>query len=99
MPDEWKIGVIVPIFIRKGDVISCGSYRGVKLLEHAMEIVERTLERQIQTLINLNEMQFGFIFKWNIKRRRMQEDYQKRTRTCICVLLIWKMLLIEFPEK
>ena len=40
MPDEWKTSVIVPIFKGKGDVMSCGSYRRVKLLEHAMKIVE-----------------------------------------------------------
>ena len=45
MPDEWKTSVIVPIFEGKGHVMSCGSYRGVKLLEHAMKIVERVLER------------------------------------------------------
>ena len=32
MPDEWKTSVIVPIFKGKDDVMSCGSYRGVKLL-------------------------------------------------------------------
>ena len=32
MPDEWKTSVIVPIFKRKGNVMSWGSYRGVKLL-------------------------------------------------------------------
>ena len=26
MPDEWKTGVIVPIFKGKGNVMSCGSY-------------------------------------------------------------------------
>ena len=61
MPDEWKTSVIVPIFKGKGDVMSCGSYRGVKLLEHVMKIVERVLESQIRTLVNLNEMQFGFM--------------------------------------
>ena len=60
MPDEWKTSVIVPIFKGKGDVMSCGSIRGVKLLEHAMKIVERVLERGIRTLVNLNEMQFRF---------------------------------------
>ena len=49
MPDEWKTSVIVPFFKGKGDVISCGSYRGVKLLEHPMKIVERLLERRIRT--------------------------------------------------
>ena len=36
MPDEWKTNEIVPIFKENGNVMSCGSYRGVKLLEHAL---------------------------------------------------------------
>ena len=47
MPEEWKTDVIVPIFKGKGGVMSCGSYRGVKLLEHAMKIDKRVLRRQI----------------------------------------------------
>ena len=42
----------VPIFKGKGDVLNCGSYRGVKPLEHALKIVERALKRQIRTPIN-----------------------------------------------
>ena len=52
MPDEWKTSVIVSIFKGKGDLMCCGSYRGVKLLENAMKIVERVLEGQIRTLVN-----------------------------------------------
>ena len=47
MPEEWKTSVVVPIFKGKGDVMDCGAYRGVKLLEHAMKIVERVLEKII----------------------------------------------------
>ena len=61
MPDEWKTIVIAPIFKGKSDVMSCGSYRGVKLLEHAMKNVEKLLERRIRTLVNLNKMPFGFM--------------------------------------
>ena len=85
MLDEWKTSVIVPIFKGKGDVMSCESYREVKLLEHAMKIVERVLERRIRTLINLNEMQFGFMpGKGTVDAifivRRMQEEYQKKDK-------------------
>ena len=52
MSDEWKDSVIAPIFKEKGDVMSGGSYREVKLLEHAMKIVERILQRRIRTLVN-----------------------------------------------
>ena len=85
MPDEWKTNVIVPIFKGKGDVISCGSYRGVKLLEHAIKIVEKVLERRILTLISLNEMQFGFMpGKKTVDAifivRKMQVEYQKKDK-------------------
>ena len=103
MPDERKTGVIVPIFKGKGNVMSFGSYRGVKLLEHAMKIVERVLERRIRTPVNLNKMQFEFMpGKETVDAifivRRMQGNI-KRTRSCICVLLTWKKLLIECQEK
>ena len=53
--------VIVPIFKEMGDVMSCGLYREVKLIEHAMTIVQKVLGKRTRTLINLNEMQFGFM--------------------------------------
>ena len=40
MPNEWQTDVLVPIFIGKKDLKSCYAYRGVKLLEHAIEIVK-----------------------------------------------------------
>ena len=47
MPEEWKTSVVVPIFKGKGDVKSCGAYRGVKSLEHAMKIMKRVLKKRI----------------------------------------------------
>ena len=41
--------------------MDCGAYRGVKLLEHAMKIVERVLKNRIRELVMTDEMQFGFI--------------------------------------
>ena len=61
MPDVWKTCVIVPIFKGKGDVMSCGSYREVKLQEHTMKIAKRVLERRIRALYYLNKMQFGLV--------------------------------------
>ena len=55
--------MIVLVFKGKGYVMSCGSFSGVKLLEHATKIVERVLERQIQTLINLNKTYPAFSSK------------------------------------
>ena len=75
--------------------MSCGSYRGVKLLEHAMKIVERVLGRRKRTLINLNKMQFGFMpGKGAVDAifmvRRMQEEYQKDKKLYVCFVDIEK---------
>ena len=56
-----KTNVVVPMFKGKGDVMSCGSCRGVKLLECAIKIIERVLQGQIRTPIDLNKMRFGYM--------------------------------------
>ena len=43
MPADWATSVVIPIFKGKGDIVNCGMYSGVKLLEHAMKIVEKVL--------------------------------------------------------
>ena len=61
IPDKWKTNVVVPIFQGKGDVMNCGLYRGVKLLEHGKKIIERVLKRRIRALVDFDEAQFGFM--------------------------------------
>ena len=104
MPDGWKTSVIVPIFKGKGDVMSCGSYRGMKLLEYAMRIVERVLERRIRTLVNLNEMQFGFMpGKETVDAifivRRMQEEYQKKDKKLYMCFVDMEKAFDRVPRK
>jgi len=61
IPEDWKSSVILPIYKGKGDRMECGSYREIKLLEHAMKVVERTFEHKIRQQIKVNDMQFGFM--------------------------------------
>jgi len=49
IPDEWK------------SCVECGSYKGIKLLEHSMKVVERIFEHRIRQQINIDDMQFGFM--------------------------------------
>ncbi|KIH68708.1 hypothetical protein ANCDUO_00957 [Ancylostoma duodenale] len=32
IPEAWRDSIIVPIFKRKGDVMDCTNYRGIKLI-------------------------------------------------------------------
>ena len=35
---------MVPVCKEKRDALECGSYRGVKLLDHVMKVLERVIE-------------------------------------------------------
>ena len=99
MADEWKASVIVPIFKGKGNVMSCESYRG-----HAMKIFERVLGRQIETLINLNKMQFGFMpGKGTVDAifivRRIQEEYQKKDKKLYMCFVDMEKAFDRVPRK
>jgi len=50
---------MLPIYKGKGDPMDCGSYRGIKLLKHAMKVMERIFEYRIRQQMEINDMQFG----------------------------------------
>ena len=56
-----KSSMVLPIYKGKGDPMECGSYRGIKLLEHAMKVVERIFKNRIWQHIDIEDMQFGFM--------------------------------------
>ena len=85
IPDEWKTSVVVPIFNGKGDVMNCGLYREVKLLEHGLKIIERVFGRRIRALVDFDEVQFGFMpGKGTIDGlflvRRLQEEHRAKDK-------------------
>ena len=41
--------------------MECGSYGRIKLLEHAMKVVERIFEHRIRQQVEIDDMQFGFM--------------------------------------
>ena len=95
MPNEWQTSVLVPIFKGKGDVRNCNTYRKVKLLEHALKIVERVLQRMIRALVIIDSMQFGFMPGIETTDalfvvRRMQERYRDKKKLYVCFVNIEK---------
>ena len=61
MPHDWRMSTVVPIYMKKGSVMDCASYQGVKLLEHGMKVVERFLGKRLRRLVKVERMQFGFM--------------------------------------
>jgi len=80
-PEDWKSSVALPIYKGKGDPMECGTYRGIKLLEHAMKVVERIFEHRIRRQIEIDDMQFGFMKGKGttvaiFMARQMQENFR-----------------------
>ena len=46
MPAEWALSIVVPIFKGNDDILNCGCYKAVKLLEHGMKVAEMVLEKK-----------------------------------------------------
>ena len=40
MPNNWNRSYIINVYKGKGDALECGSYRGIKLLEHATKCLK-----------------------------------------------------------
>ena len=60
MPEDRATSVAIPISKGKGDIMNCGIYRGIKLLEHAIKIVVKVLEKRFR-IATIDDMQFGFM--------------------------------------
>ena len=95
MPSKWQTSALAPIFKEKGDVRNCNTYRGVKLFEHAMKIVERVQERRIRKLVYIDSMQFGVMPEEGRQTlfvvRRKQEEYRnKKKKLYMCFVDIKK---------
>ena len=61
VPNDWHLSYIISSFKGKRDALSCGNYRGLKLHENVMKILEHILNTIIQEQVSINNMQFGFM--------------------------------------
>ena len=59
--DDWNHTTIINCFNGKGDTTRYGNYRGLKLLEHTMQVLECTVDVIIRQQVDIDSMQFGFM--------------------------------------
>ena len=61
MPEDWRESKMVKLYKQKGDILSCENYRGIKLLEHSLKILERVIEGRLREIVKIHNHQFGFM--------------------------------------
>ena len=58
---DWEKSFIVCLYKGMGDALERGNYRGLKLTEQVMKILERIVDGLIRQLVSIDDSQFGFI--------------------------------------
>ena len=61
IPSEWEVSYIVSLYKGKGDALERGNYRGLKLIDQVMKVLERVAEQLIRKKVPIDDMQFGFM--------------------------------------
>jgi hypothetical protein len=85
IPEDWSRSLMMNVYKGKGDALECGSYRGIKLLEHVMKILERVIEGRVRKIVKIDDMQFGFMAGKGTTDaifivRQLQEKYLSKRR-------------------
>ena len=61
IPTDWQESFIVNLYKGKGNALNRGNYRGLKLIEQVMKVLERVVEGLVRQRVEIDEMQCGFM--------------------------------------
>ncbi|EYC05888.1 hypothetical protein Y032_0079g1241 [Ancylostoma ceylanicum] len=103
IPQARKDSVIVPVFKRKGDVIDCANYRGIKLIAHTMKIYERLVDMRPRDVVEIASDQFAFIPERSVIdaifiARQVMEKYREKDRSCHIAFLDLEKAYDRLPQ-
>ena len=61
IPSEWQESHIVSVYKGKGNALNRSNYRGFKLIDQVMKVLERVVEDFIRQRVGINDIQCGFM--------------------------------------
>ena len=61
IPKDWEESLLLNLYKGKGDALDRGNYRGLKLTDQVMKLLELVLDSSIRKMVNIDDMQFGFV--------------------------------------
>jgi len=83
IPNDWKIGILIPLF-KKGDISNCSNYRGIVLLSVVLKVHERIMKERVREILDKQLEESRNIFRTG----RCCQDYiftLKQISEKICV--------------
>src|SRR6218665_1642582 len=60
LPQYLKESELLALYKQKSDVMECGNYRVIKLLEVGLKVYEKVIEKRIRDNVQLHDIQFVF---------------------------------------
>ena len=104
MPDSWKYSTTIALFKGKGDALACNKYRGLRLLEHGMKIMEKVLDSKLRRITNIGSSQFGFQPGKSTEDavfivRQLQEKYLQKKRKLYHVFVDLEKAFDRIPRR
>ena len=96
--------LIVCLYKGKGDALDRGNYRGLKLTEQAMKILERIVDGLIRQVVSIDDSQFGFVPGRGTTDaifvvRQLQEKYLAVNKRLYMALVDLEKALDRVPRK
>ena len=61
VPFDWEQSFIVCLYKGNGYALERGNYRGLKLTEQVMNVLERIVDGLIRQMVSIDDSQFGFV--------------------------------------
>ena len=60
IPTDWQESFIVNLYKGKGDALNRGNYRGLKLIEQVISVLERVVEGLIRQRVEIDQMPWHY---------------------------------------
>ena len=104
MPSEWNDSIMISLYKGKSEALDRGNYRGLKLTEHILKVMEHITEDFIRNIVNINDMQFGFMPGHGTTDaifivRQIQEAYIRKNRNLFFAFVDLEKAFNRVPRK
>ena len=104
MPNEWNNSTIISLYKGKGEALERGNYRGLKLTEHVLKVLERIIDSFIRDIVDIDDMQFGFMPGRGTTDaifivRQIQEAYIRKNRNLFFAFVDLEKAFDRVPRK